>query len=141
MTKLCDDNALTFISNLKPRQKYVQKGTVYLVRGFSSEKVVIEYSTCYFYVKTIFQHRFRDIKNRSKLTYSVDFKINSYSELKCFIGRQHSAHSWAPAQPTETIALQIISKHRVKTIMYSSCRLYVIYTPLNDVLLLSSILL
>lgn len=29
VTKLCDDNTLTFISNLKPRKKYVQKGTVY----------------------------------------------------------------------------------------------------------------
>lgn len=39
MTKLCDDNTLTFISHLKPRKKYVQKGTVYyLVRGFTSIK-------------------------------------------------------------------------------------------------------
>lgn len=39
VTKLCDDNTLTFISNLKQRKKYVEKGTVYyLVRGFSSIK-------------------------------------------------------------------------------------------------------
>lgn len=39
-TKLCDDKTLTFIRNLKPRKKFVQKGTVYyLVRVFPSIKI------------------------------------------------------------------------------------------------------
>lgn len=57
MTKLCDDKTLTFISNLKPRQIYQytsRKEQFIWSEVFRLKKLLLEYSTCYFYVKTIF---------------------------------------------------------------------------------------